>query len=170
MRSLDLDHLRSRSRAPWVRYALVAAAIGFAVDQGLYYRSIAEGLRTAELRLASTRPLPAPASNHVTGAEEIAMARDTVGRLSTPWNRLFAALEKAHTDQVSLLSIEPDAEVRTVTINGEAKDYLAALTYLASLADQPALRRVHLVRHENQRAGSTRPLSFTVSAAWTESR
>lgn len=175
MRALDLDHVRARSRAPWVRYALAAAALAFGLDQGYYYlalgndvaalegslsRSLSEGAR----RLVPQQPARVPAM------EEIAMARDTVGRLSTPWERLFRALEGAHTEQVSLLSIEPDAEARTVAIHGEAKDYLAALTYLAGLAEQPALRRVHLVRHELQRNGSQRPLAFTVSAGWQEAR
>lgn len=102
------------------------------------------------------------------GAEEIAFARETVSRLSTPWQSLFGAVEAGHTDSVALLSIEPDADARTVTITGEAKDYLAALSYMASLAQQQALRRVHLVRHETLRGGSRRPLAFTISAGWEE--
>jgi hypothetical protein len=169
MRALDLDHLNERSRAPWVRYALAAAALAFGIDQALHFQSTRDRVAGLEARLASAKAAPAamlPA--RTIGAEEIALARDTVGRLSMPWERLFHALESAHSEHIALLSIEPDAEARTVTINGEAKDYLAALTYLAGLAEQPALRRVHLVRHEAQRQASPRPLSFTISAAWKE--
>jgi hypothetical protein len=170
MRPLDLDHLRPAGRAPWVRYALAAAALAFGADQVVYYRSLGNAVAAMETTLASAKLIPArPASPlRTVGTEEAALARDTIGRLAAPWERLFGALESAHTEQIALLSIEPDAEARTVTISGEAKDYLAALSYLAGLAEQPALRRVHLVRHENQRSGGPRPLAFTISAAWRE--
>ena len=170
MRALDLDHLNERSRAPWVRHALAAATIAFGVDQALHFQSTRDAVYALEVKLASERTGPAPRLPlRQVSAEEIALARDTVGRLTTPCDRLFHALESAHSEQVALLSIEPDAETRTVTINGEARDYLAALTYLAGLSGQPALRRVHLVRHEVQRPASPRPLAFTISAAWKES-
>ena len=102
-------------------------------------------------------------------AEEVAFARDTVRRLATPWERLFGALEAAQMDGVALLSVEPDAEGRTVNVTGEAKDYLATLTYVGHLNEEPALKRVHLVRHE-ARDGSERPVLFTVSAAWKHVR
>ena len=170
MRALELDHLNERSRAPWVRYALAGAALAFGVDQTLHFQSTRASVGALEARIAAERTTPtARLPMREVSAEEVALARDTVGRLTTPWDRLFRALESAHSEQVALLSIEPDAEARTVTINGEAKDYLAALTYLAGLSGQPALRRVHLVRHEVQRQASPRPVAFTISAAWKES-
>lgn len=169
MRALDLDHLRVRNREGWVRYALAAAALGFGADQALYYRALSHEVAMAELRVASARQRPRSVTAvRDVSAEEVALARDTFGRLSTPWSRLFRALEAAHTGQISLLSIEPDAEAGTVAIHGEAKDYLAALTYMAGLADQPSLQRVHFVRHEIQRPGAQRPLAFTISAGWQD--
>jgi hypothetical protein len=117
-----------------------------------------------------SRESPRPAALRPVNTEEYAFARETVGRLSTPWDRLFRALESAKTDRVALLAIEPSTDQRTVMISGEAKDYLAALSYLARLADQDALRRVHIVRHEPQRGASQGPLGFTISAAWKEER
>lgn len=169
MQPLDLDHVRTRSRAPWVRYALAAAALGFAADQAAHYRSTAARISFVEARLAERPRAAATPTARKLSAEELAVARDTVGRLGMPWEVLFRALENAHTDHVTLSSIEPDAQARTVLISGEAKDYLAALSYVAALAEQPALRRVHLARHEVQKNGSARPLAFAVSAAWRDS-
>jgi Tfp pilus assembly protein PilN len=102
--------------------------------------------------------------------EEIALARETVQRLSTPWTRLFSALESAATDNVTLLSIEPDPKARTVVISGDSKDYLAALTYVLNLSRSSALSGVELVRHEVKQNDPRHPVAFSVSAAWKEAR
>jgi len=169
MRALELDYLRSPGHLRRPRHILAAVALVFALDAGWQHYSLKENIALRTERLAQTGAAPLerqPA--RLASPEEYVFARDTIGRLATPWDRLFQALEAAQTEQIALLAIEPDAEHRTVTISGEAKDYLAALTYVASLSAQKALRRVHLTRHETQRGSSARPLAFTISAAWRD--
>ena len=89
--------------------------------------------------------------------------RETVQRLSLPWGELFSALESAASDKVALAGIEPDAKTGTVTITGDGKDYLAALSYVLNLSRTEGLERVQLVRHEQKNEG----VSFAVSAAWS---
>jgi hypothetical protein len=161
MRALHLDYLDASERSATARWLLAAAAVAFAAHTAVYYQDLTARLAGLEARAPRLKSLPVPAAS----TEEFAFARDTLGRLSTPWERLFQALEGAQTERVALLSIEPDAAGRTVTVSGEAKDYLAALTYVARLAEQPSLTRVHLVRHETARRGA---LTFTVSAAWKD--
>ena len=60
--------------------------------------------------------------------------RETVQRLSLPWDELFSALESAASDKVALAGIEPDPRNGTVTISGDSKDYLAALSYVLNLS------------------------------------
>ena len=60
--------------------------------------------------------------------------RETVQRLSLPWDQLFSALESAASDKVALAAIEPDPRAGTVTISGDGKDYLAALSYVLNLS------------------------------------
>jgi hypothetical protein len=168
--ALELDYRRPARRSLVARYALAAVALVFAVDAGTYYLALRRDVAARERDLA--RVAHRPAIRHIAPAtvssETLAFARETVGLLTTPWDRLFAALEAAQTERVALLSVEPDASQRTVTINGEAKDYLAAVSYVASLAGQKGLREVHLTRHELLRSGAQRPLAFSISAAWTE--
>lgn len=173
MERLELNYLRPGRRFRKARYVLAAAAVAFTLDSAWQYHAVKSDIATKEERLARAGPVsqePSPASLRPVNPEEYAFARETVGRLSTPWDRLFRALEAAKTERVVLLAIEPSMDQRTVMITGEAKDYLAALSYMASLADQDALRRVHIVRHEPQRAPSQRSLGFTISAAWREER
>jgi hypothetical protein len=174
MRRLELGYLRPGGRSRLMRYVLAAAAVAFTLDAAWYWTRLKDDIALKEAQLSrqasAPKSLRSAAPLQAVSAEEYAFARDTVARMSTPWDRLFQALESAQTDRIALLAIEPDAEHRTVTIVGEAKDYLAALSYVASLSEQGALKRVHLVRHEPQKNASRRPLGFTISAGWTEER
>jgi len=173
MRALAIDYVRIARRTFWARTVLGVVALAFAIDTGYRYFTVSSGIATATASLARAKAsersprLPDKASPH--SSEEYAFARQTIGRLAIPWGRLFAALEAAHSERIVLLAIEPDAENRTVTVTGEAKDYLAALSYLANLGQQASLTRVHLLHHELRRQTSPRPLLFTISAAWQES-
>ncbi len=171
MRPLDIEYLRSTRRAKLAVYVLAAFAVVFAADTLLHYRSIKSELATSEARQtrqAVLRTRQPPMVQALLSPDEYAFARDTAKKLSTPWDELFQALEAAQVDRVALLAIEPDVENRTVSISAEAKDYLAALTYVANLGEQKTLRRVHLIRHELKQGSSQRPLAFTVSASWRE--
>lgn len=170
MRPLQLDYLREGKRALAAVFILGAFALAFAVDAGLYFARLGDDVALKEVRLAKAlqgRTQPSPARMPLS-VEEVAFARDTLRRLATPWDSLFRALEAAKSDQVALLALEPNVESRSVTISAEAKDYLAAISYVARLADEPLLKRVHLVRHEPRRNASQRRIGFTISASWSE--
>ena len=171
MRSLELDYRRAPRRLRLAAYCLVLAAAVVAADAGVHYRALRAEVESKEAALAhgSTLRTARPAARPVDG-DEYAFARDTIRRIATPWDSFFEALEEAQNERIALLSIEPDVENGTVSLAGEARDYLAALTYLARLSSEERLARVHLVRHEMKRAGSRRPLAFTISAAWKDPR
>jgi len=95
--------------------------------------------------------------------QEVAAVRETVQRLTLPWDDLFAAIESVASDKVALAAIEPDPRNGTVTISGDSKDYLAALSYVLNLSHSEGLDRVQMVRHEQKNEG----VSFAVSAAWS---
>jgi len=171
MKPLALDYLNANPRRHFAAYVLAAVALGYALDVGLRHVRLKTELKELETQVAARTAVsgerrgigtPQPVS-----AEEYESARDTAKRLTTPWVRLFGALEAAQTDRVALLSVTPDAERRTVSILGEARDYLAALSYVANLGEQKSLRSVRLSRHEI-RPGSAKSVAFTVSAAWKD--
>jgi Tfp pilus assembly protein PilN len=155
---LDIDFVRSRRRSAWAGRLLFAIAVAVAADAGWTYLRLREALSADQGRLAAVQPRAA----RKVGPEELAAARETVQRLTLPWTQLFGALESAASPQVALLAIEPDPRGGKVTISGDSKDYLAALTYVLNLRRSDALANVQLVRHE-QKAGD---VSFSVSASW----
>jgi Tfp pilus assembly protein PilN len=164
MQALRLDFCRNSATPRWVAPALLAVALAFAGDVGY---SFAKNLRLEKRNEAALAKLDPrsfkPARN--APAEELAAARETVQRLSTPWEKLFGALESAASDQVALVSIEPDPKAGTVKISGDSKDYLAVLTYVLNLSRAEALSRVQLARHELKN-DAQKSVGFSVSASW----
>jgi len=163
MQRLDLDFSQSRRGSLWLGRLLLGVAALVMVDAGISYHSAKEALRENEARLA--KRTPAGRAPKVS-PQEIAAVRETVQRLSLPWDELFIALESAANDRVALAAIEPDVRTGTVKISGDGKDYLSALSYVANLSRTEGLDAVQLVRHEQKANDPSGPVSFAVSAAW----
>lgn len=171
---LALDHLRRTPPPAWSSWLLLAVALGFAADVGTSYVKVrteveAKTERAARLSIAprargAASPLGALSQN------EFSAAQDTILRLSMPWDNVFRALEAARSDDVALLSIEPDAGSGSLSLTGEAKSYPAALTYVAWLSHEKTLKNVRLARHELVQNDPRRPLAFTISANWKDKR
>jgi Tfp pilus assembly protein PilN len=164
MQKLDLDFCRTRPGSPWLGRLLLAVAAFCVVDAGLSYQWAKQALKENEARLDKRAPASrAPKAS----PQEVAAARETVQRLSLPWDELFMALESAASERVALAAIEPDVRSGTVKISGDGKDYLAALSYVANLSRTEGLEAVQLVRHEHKANDPNGPVSFAVSAAWS---
>lgn len=168
MRRLQLDFVAGGARAAWAGRVLFAVALAVCVDTALSFWDTATALEENRAKLALAAPRAAPA--RALAADEVAAVRDTVNRLGMPWDKLFGALEAAASEKVALVGIEPDPKAGTVTIVGASRDYLAALSYVVNLDRSGALSRVQLVRHEMAGKDPQRPLSFTVSASWSEAK
>lgn len=165
MQRIALDFAARGRRSPWTGAVLFAVALAVAGDAAWSYVHAKRTLAQAAGLLARAQPRHAP---RAVAPEELAAARDTVQRLALPWPGLFGALESAASEDVALLAIEPDPRAGKVTISGDSKDYLAALTYVLNLSRSEALSRVELVRHEVKQNDPRHPVAFSVSAAWKE--
>lgn len=175
MKRLELDFIRTRRPAGWAAWTLLAVALAFAADLGYAYFTLRDAVARKEARLAALGETPRAeamlkVTNRLVKEEELAAARDTIRRLSIPWDNLFQALESSLGDKVALLAVEPDVANSTIMLSGEAKDYLAALSYVANLKQQSQLSEVHLVKHELRQNDPQRPVAFTVSASWGAQR
>jgi hypothetical protein len=162
MEKLELNFSATRRGSPWIGRVLLALAACVALDAGLSYHWARKTLAASEVHQRTTGPR-APK----TTPQEVAAVRETVQRLSLPWDELFIALESAASDRVALAAIEPDTKKGTVTISGDGKDYLAALSYVLNLSKTEGLEHVQLVRHEQKANDPHGPVSFAVSADWS---
>lgn len=164
MQQIQIDFCRTRRTPRWAAPVLAALAFALCGDVGVSFYKARTATLEKERALAALDPRSYRPARPVS-AEEVAAAKDTLQRLSTPWDELFGALEAAATDEVALLSIEPDPKTGTVLISGDGKDYLAALSYVLNLGRSEALSKVHLARHET-RKDAGRVVGFSVSATW----
>ena len=162
VRPLALDFVE-RERA-WAGGALLAVAVLFAADAAVWFTRLGGEITDTQARLE--RVVREAAATRKATPQEISLAQDTVRRLSLPWLDLLAALEAGATEEVALLGVDPDSAAGTVLINGEARDYPAALEYLRNLSRNEALSQVQLVRHEQKGAA----VSFAISAGWLGGR
>ncbi len=80
------------------------------------------------------------------------------------WESLFASLEQAADESVTLLDLEPTAS--EIRISGEAKDLDATMAYVERLQIASALADAHLTGYEVVADNPYRPVRFRVAAAW----
>lgn len=132
--------------------------------------SLAEELTAAEdrvfkLRQAAERQrLFAAAEKPAAG--EADEQRPPASASARRWETLFASLEKAGDDSVTLLSLAPGA--REIVLTGEARALPAALDYAQRLQVAPAFAEAHLAKYEVVREHPRQPVRFTVLAQWRE--
>lgn len=176
MRRVVLDFLHAPPAIfRWSSVVLLALAVLFLGDLARSYLVLDKLILEKEARLARERPNGSTEhrtqlTSQAPSAEELRAAQDTGRRLSRSWDNLFRTLEFAQNDNVALLTIEPDPEGGSIALTGEAKDYLAALSYVATLSASGTLHSVRLLRHDTKQTDPQRPLLITVTARWAESR
>jgi Tfp pilus assembly protein PilN len=163
MKKIQIDFGSAGRGSPWVGRALLAIAAVVCVDAAFTYQGLHQSVKENGARLAKRSPERAAKVS----PQEVAAVRETVERIALPWDQLFSALESAASDKVALAAIEPDTAKGTVTISGESKDYLAALSYVLNLGRSDSLDHVQLVRHEPKANDPNGAVSFAVSAVWS---
>jgi hypothetical protein len=164
MKKIQIDFGSAGRGSPWVGRALLAIAAVVCVDAAFTYQGLHQSVKENGARLAKRSSTGAVAK---VSPQEVAAVRETVERIALPWDQLFSALESAASDKVALAAIEPDTAKGTVTISGESKDYLAALSYVLNLGRSDSLDHVQLVRHEPKANDPNGAVSFAVSAVWS---
>ncbi len=90
--------------------------------------------------------------------------------LSLPWEDVFAALEQAYLPEVTVLSIEPNRETRTLKITGAVPRLEDAVTFVARLSNRPVLTESVLIGFEPKSSAiSSEPgVAFVASTKWRQ--
>lgn len=126
--------------------------------------SALEGARYVALSPPLTRPTRADPAE----LARVQFVRLTSRNLAAPWADLLSALETAPSN-VALLSVEPSAAKRTVSLIAEAAGPVEMIKYLQALQSDPRLSNVVLVSHQVQLQAPGTPIRFQLRAAWGES-
>lgn len=171
MRRIELDYQkpveRLRRMAGWL---LLLAGAALLIEMGISYdrlqherAAINLEVQTSKLNLDISNKEPA---DRQFSDKDFETARQIIGRLSTPWDAFFTGLESVSTENVAILSIQPDIQTGLLRIEGEAKDYAAVLTLVAQLRMIKPFSEVFLLHHEIKRDDPQHPVGFTLSMRW----
>lgn len=167
MYRIHLDYQKDKPTRQWGVLVLLCALL---VAGGLlnHYRHLMAALQQQEdasVRIKRQSP-SATRSNDADSNHEIEAANRLLLELSTPWAALFHAIETVSNRQVSLLSIDPDAQKSWLKISGRAKNLPAILEYMRQLEAEATLSNVYLQQHQIDTVDSEHPIQFVLAASW----
>ena len=154
----------------WYGWGALLLAVLLAADAALTYSRLASATAAVAAARASAvrpRPVPAPAEQR---RRQVAFeeAQKLATRLSTPWDELFNAIERAGGDGVQVQSIRPNVGVRQIVVAAEARELTAMLNFLTRLAREPGLARPYIQSQEDRADNAAFPLQFVVVADWRQ--
>jgi hypothetical protein len=150
--------------------ALGVLAVAGVLFEFLTLKSALEEGQVAVTRLkreAARSRLLAPATNGTGRAGLVATGRDDAGAVThstARWEIVFAALEKAADDSVTLLALRSGAS--ELQLGAEASSLGAAADYVKRLQSGTAFSSVYLTQSEVVRGHPQRPVRFSLVAEW----
>lgn len=166
-----MDQLSHYLRPPTriLRTLVIAIAVAGLLAAGLCFQALK--MRTAaadaELRadqLSALRTVK-PVAKKSQGAIEEQKRWAALGlERDFSWPEVFAAVEKAGSEEIELLAFKPDKGNRLVLLGGEARDQKALMGFLDALAEQPTLRNVHLTLQQRKKRERLETVVFEIRA------
>lgn len=161
---------KQSSIAGWL---LLLTGLALLIEMGISYDHLQNDrsamdreIQTSKLQLGSSSEKPASRQFTDKDFEE---AKQIMVRLAAPWDAFFTGLGSVNNKNVAILSVVPDMKSGVLQIEGEAKDYAAALTLVAQLRTTKPFKEVFLMRHEVKQNDPQHPISFAVSMRWVQS-
>jgi Tfp pilus assembly protein PilN len=184
MRRLWLDYVRPDPERRRPGLAVLALGVVATLLTSIDYLAVAaerDDVRAQVEQLQRASPLPRATARTAPGAPSAARggveaptadrttATDrTVTAVPAPsaarWEALFASLEAASDDSVTLLSLHPGE--KEIQISGEARDFPASVDYVQRLQAAPALANARLTRSEVVTENPRHPVRFSLVADW----
>ncbi len=171
MREIMLDF--QPRRPGLLALVLLLAGVLLCADAWLEETVLRERLNEVESRLAQSRQradrLAAGRRDsrpeNVFSAEESSALRQAIGAIRIDWETLYRSIDKAVSEEVSLLAIRPNVTGKSLQISGEARDLAAALAFVEALRQEP-LAHVALLSHQIKQNDPQHPIVFEISATW----
>lgn len=164
--ALQIDYVVSPRRAAWRGYLLFVLALAVAGHLMLRYQTVQrelESVQTAKELLGVERKA-APPIPKARLDEQMKNAELVVRQLALPWAELIQTLERAATQDVAILQLQPDAQQRILKITAEARSNDAILEYLRRLTAAESLSEVYLAGHQVRTEEPQQPIQFSVQA------
>ena len=98
--------------------------------------------------------------------KEIIKANAILDQINLPWEALFDSIEHATTEEIALLSLQPNVSTRTLRISGEAKNMSELLNFVEALERELIFENVHLLNYKIKQDNPHRPIVFLLTTTW----
>lgn len=173
MRRLDLNFQqppdRPRRTAGWL---LFVTGLALLIEVGVSYDRLQRDRAKMNHEIVASRlnldtSHKEPVDTHFVD-KDFEVAQQILARLSMPWDAFFSGLESVNTDDIAIFVIEPDIKNGLLSLQGEAKDYAAVLTFIARLREIKPFSEVFLLHHEIKRDDPQHPVGFTLTMHWVK--
>lgn len=98
--------------------------------------------------------------------EAIKRARAVLHQLNLPWDQLFPSLENAAREDIAIMSIVPNSQDGSITLQAAAININAAINFADRLKAQKPLSGIYMLQEEPLDQNPRFPLQFKISADW----
>ncbi len=98
--------------------------------------------------------------------KEIMQANAILGEINLPWEALFDSVEHASSEEVALLSMQPNIRSQSLRIGGEARDMAVLLDFVEALERETTFKNAHLLNYKVKNDSPHRPITFLLTATW----
>lgn len=118
---------------------------------------------------AATRARTAPRSREA-GQEiskDLERANAILRQINLPWESLFDSIEHITTEDIALLSLQPNVTNRTLRIRGEARNMATLLDFVEAMEREVIFEKAHLVNYKIKQDSPYRPIDFLLTTVWT---
>ena len=174
MRALQLDYQNNHGLRDLLGFLLLALVLVLALAIGWHFSSLHQQTSQVQGMLDDIDSRIHAKSNFNDNstlspqklAEVMKFSNRTIHQLNLPWSVLFSRLEKAKTEGVALLSVEPNTNSTAIKVVGEAKTYETMLKYVRNLSAQGVLQGVYLIDHKMDEQNPDKPIRFSLEASW----
>lgn len=172
---LRLDFVKAGSGSKYFGWLLLSTNLFVTVGLGYWYQQLNIEIGMHELAISSERrsgngSIFMHKKNEASERQsaDLKQAESAMEHLNVPWDALFRAVETSLNDEIALLSIQPEAAQRTLTLTGEAKDLPTLLNYVRRLGMDAKFRDVQLKSHKTESLEKLRPIRFVLTMSWSE--
>ena len=100
--------------------------------------------------------------------KELQHANVVLAQINLPWEALFDSIEHIVTEDVALLSLQPNVTNGVLRINGEARNMAVLLDFIEAMERETIFEKAHLVNYKIKQDNPYRPVDFLLTTVWTK--